>query len=188
MVAHPPFDKSGVSGTVLNQFILERNVKEWARLSFSSVYYVLNHLEKKGFIRAKEQKMKKIKEGAPQKLFIVTLEGKRILKKTVIEYFKRMNLNYKEMNLALAAAYMLTDTEFLKLLRVHRKKMEERMNKVQFRYGEDRNGMKEEELPVHVWALFNYAFYALTARKEFLDELISKLERKMELSERIKGG
>jgi len=183
MVGHTPYDKIGISGTVLNRLIIERNVKEWARLSFSSAYYVLNQLEKNGLLKSKKDETSiagQQEAGAPRKLFTVTTKGKRVLKKTTMEYFSRDNLNYKEMNLALAAAYSLTDREFLKVLQSHRKSLIARINRVKGKYDEDRNGEIDEKLPLHVWGLFNYAFYTMNARKEFIDLMISKLEKKIE--------
>ncbi|MFW9996835.1 MAG: PadR family transcriptional regulator [Candidatus Odinarchaeota archaeon] len=180
MVASQPTGTSGISGTTLNRLMRERNVEEWSRLSFSSVYYVLNQLEKKALIKASEassEEEERSEVGAPRKLYTVTAKGKKVLKKTVKEYFNSDNLNYQEMNLALAAAHALSDSEFLTALRSNRKRLEERLNKVRGKYDEDRKGFEEEELPVYVWALFNYAFHSLQARKAFLDEVIERLEK-----------
>jgi DNA-binding PadR family transcriptional regulator len=182
MVAHPPYDRTGVSGTTLNQQIEQRQVKQWTRLSFSSVYYVLNQLEKKGLVKSKVSDQVENSHpnvGAPQKLFLVTTKGREILKSTVKEYFSRSNLNYKETNLALAASFVFTDEEFLETLKSHKKSLEERIAIVQRRYSEDRDGIPDVEIPIHFWALFNYAFYALNARMNFLDKLIVKLNKKI---------
>ena len=183
MVAHPPYDQSGISGTKLNHFIEKRNVKQWTRLSFSSVYYILNQLEKKGLVKSKTPEQSNdipSTVGAPQKLFYVTTKGKHLLKTTTIEYFNRGNLNYQETNLALAAAFVLSEEEFLEVLQIHKKSLEDRITIVQNRYSEDRNGLSEETVPIHVWGLFNYAFSALNARNSFFNELIVKLSRKID--------
>ena len=81
MVAHPSFDQTGISGTILNRQIEQRNVKQWTRLSFSSVYYVLNQLVKKGFIETRNSNQAEntsLSVGAPQKLFLVTEKGKKV--------------------------------------------------------------------------------------------------------------
>ncbi len=184
MVAHPPFDQTGVSGTTLNHLIKQRNVEQWTRLSFSSVYYILNQLEKKGLIKSKEpsQPENTLSDvGAPQKLFLVTDKGKEGLKRTTIDYFNRTSLNYTETNLALAASFVFRKVEFLEILQIHKKSMEERIAHVQKRYSDDRNGSSEGEIPIHVWGLFNYAFHALNARNNFFNELINKLIRRIKL-------
>jgi hypothetical protein len=75
---------------------------------------------------------------------------------------------------------VFTDEEFLETLQPHKKSLEERIAIVQKRYSEDRSGMSDTEIPIHFWALFNYAFYALDARMNFLEKLIVKLNEKIE--------
>lgn len=182
MVAHPPFDKTGISGTELNRLIEKRNIKQWTRLSFASVYYTLNQLGKKKFIKAKKVEGYSNKQsdvGAPQKYFIITPRGRSLLKKTVLYYFQNLDLNYEEMNLALASAYVLSKKELLKIIRIHNKQIKKRVKIVHGRFEEDSEDLKGEEFPIHVWALFNYAFYSLNSRSKFLDELIGKLEQEI---------
>ena len=179
MVAHPPYNELGISGTKLNHLIEERNVKVWTRLSFSSVYYILNQLEKKRLITTKETDdydTGHSEIGAPQKMFIVTDKGETILKETVIEYFQRSNLNYKEMNLALASAYVFEEKELLDILYYQKTLLEDRISVVRRRYTEDQSELSESDLPVHVWGLYKYAFGMLKARKKFLNEMILKIE------------
>ncbi|MHA1946644.1 MAG: hypothetical protein ACXAC6_13830 [Candidatus Hodarchaeales archaeon] len=179
MVGHSPYDELGISGTNLNELIEKRNVKDWTNLSFSSIYYVLNQLVSKKLIKTKGTKNSASTQsevGAPQKVFLVTSKGKEVLKKTVIDYFKRSNLTYKEMNLALASAYVFKENELLDILYVQRDLLEERMSKVRIRYTEDKTEESENKMPIHVWGLFRYAFGMLNARKKFLNELIIKIE------------
>ena len=114
--------------------------------------------------------------GAPQKMFIVTDKGETILKETVIEYFQRSNLNYKEMNLALASAYVFEEKELLDILYYQKTLLEDRISVVRRRYTEDQSELSESDLPVHVWGLYKYAFGMLKARKKFLNEMILKIE------------
>ena len=181
MVSHSPYDELGISGTTLNHLIEKRNVKDWTNLSFSSIYYILNQLEKKRLIITKEAETpgkRQPEVGAPRKIFIVTSKGKKSLKKTVIDYFNRSDLNYKEMNLALASAYVFEENELLSILYKQKDLLEERMSKVRQRYTEDKTEQSDTEMPIHVWGLFRYAFGMLNARKKFLNELIIKIEDK----------
>jgi len=181
MVAHPPYNELGISGTNLNHLIEERNVKVWTNLSFSSVYYILNQLEKKRLITTKETEVSgtgQSEVGAPQRMFIVTVKGEKVLKETVIDYFQRSNLNYKEMNLALASAYVFEEREFLDILYYQKTLLEDRISVVRRRYSEDQDEQSESDLPVHVWGLYKYAFGMLKARKKFLNEMILRIEEK----------
>jgi PadR family transcriptional regulator PadR len=181
MVGHPPYDDVGISGTTLNQLIEKRNVKDWTNLSFSSIYYILNQLETRKLIGTKEVETSdnvQSEVGAPQKKVIITTRGMKVLKNTVSDYFKQSNLTYREMNLALASAYVFDENEFLSILYVQKNLLEERMSKVRQRYTEDKTEQLESEMPIHVWGLFRYAFGMLNARKKFLNELIVKIEEK----------
>ena len=179
MVGHSPYDELGISGTTLNELIEKRNIKDWTNLSFSSIYYILNQLVSKKLINTKGTKNSASTQsevGAPQKVFLVTSKGKEVLKKTVIDFFKRSNLTYKEMNLALASAYVFKENDLLDILYVQRNLLKERISKVRLRYTEDKTEQSENEMPIHVWGLFKYAFGMLNARKKFLNELIIKIE------------
>ena len=159
MVAHPPYDITGVSGTELNKMIEKRNIKQWSRLSFSSIYYTLNQLEKKKLLKAKkllDNSNPQSEVGAPQKLFIITPSGQRVLKNTVTHYFQNMDLNYEEMNLALASAFVFNDGEFLDIVRKYKRRINKRIEIVQGRFTEDSEQSQEKALPIHVWALFNF--------------------------------
>jgi DNA-binding PadR family transcriptional regulator len=179
MVGHSPYDELGISGTTLNELIEKRNVKDWTNLSFSSTYYILNQLVSKKLVKTmgvEKSSLKQSEVGAPQKVFFITPEGKKVLKLTVNDYFKRSNLTYKEMNLALASAYVFKENELLDILYIQRNLLKERVSKVKLRYTEDKSEKEETEMPIHVWGLFRYAFGMLNARKKFLNELIIKIE------------
>ncbi len=180
MVAHPPFDNTGVSGTELNKLIEERNIQQWSKLSFSSVYYTLNQLEKKKLLRVKDSDPDSNLQGevgAPQKSFLVTSVGQKVLKNTVIHYFRNLDMNYEEMNLALASAFVFTEKEFLETIRNYKRRIDERIEIVRGRFIEDSKQNQKEILPIHVWALFSYAFHSLNANNDFLNKLIGKLEK-----------
>jgi len=177
MVSAGSSTSEGISGTTINELIESRNIQEWTRLSFSSIYYLLNQLEKKNLIKGAIDKDKPIKGvGAPQKLFLLTQKGKRTLRKTLIEYLNRVDLNYTEFNIALSTAHILTIPELRKYMINLKERLDQRLRKVQHRYTDRDKELPPEEMPPQVWALFNHAFYMLNAKQSFLDAFIKKLE------------
>jgi len=62
-------------GYELNKIIEDRNVRKWADVGFSSVYYVLDKLELKEYLTSDEV------TGKEKKIFCITNDGKIALKK-----------------------------------------------------------------------------------------------------------
>jgi DNA-binding PadR family transcriptional regulator len=164
------FEKTGVSGKKLNELIIERNVRDWADIGFSSIYYVLDQLEKKDYLKSYSEKLDSLKKGAPQKKYKITKKTKRTLIKTVKDYLNRERLTFKELNLALASSYILSQEEMIEHFNSYKERLNDRLAKVESKYSH--NG--SDKLPIHVWALFNHSFCSIKAEIDFLDKLIDK--------------
>jgi len=63
-------------GYELEKTIEERNMRHWTEVAFSSIYYVLKRLEKKGLITSGTERV----SGRSRKVYSVTPQGKGEMK------------------------------------------------------------------------------------------------------------
>ena len=171
-------NEEGISGKTLNKYIKERNVKVWADIGFSSIYYLLNQMEKKRYLKSEYEKSESLEGGAPQKLYKITKLGHKLLKQTVIDYFNKSNINYKDMNLALAASHVFSKNEFLKVLKECRKKLKLRLEEFDTQTTLQIKSLvsKGQEITFLLDAMFiNYRSFIIT-EINFIENLIKKLE------------
>lgn len=68
-------------GYELDKVIEERNMRQWTEIAFSSIYYVLKRLEKKGLINSGTEQV----SGRSRKVYSVTAQGEAAMKEKVLE-------------------------------------------------------------------------------------------------------
>ena len=68
-------------GYELDKIIDERNMRHWTEIAFSSIYYVLKRLEKKGLITSGSERV----SGRTRKIYSVTLQGEATMNEKVRE-------------------------------------------------------------------------------------------------------
>ena len=69
-------------GYEIEKEIKSRNIRLWTEIAFSSIYYVLNRLEKKGYITSSLQQV----EGKPsRRVYAPTTEGWAVLKERLVQ-------------------------------------------------------------------------------------------------------
>ena len=62
--------------------IEKRNIRNWASIGFSSIYYILTKLERQELISSRNERSS---EGPDRKVFTVTAEGKHLLMEQALE-------------------------------------------------------------------------------------------------------
>ena len=166
-----PFEKEGISGKALNELIIERNVRAWAEIGFSSVYYILDQLEKKGYLISESERSSDPQKGAPKKLYSPTKKGKQKLKETVKEFLSRKRLSFKELNLALASSYLLTRRDLVRQLTSYKDRLKRRLVEVEDKYEQEKSNIMQ----IHVEAIFQHSFSFIKVEIEFIDRICREL-------------
>ncbi|MFX0152245.1 MAG: PadR family transcriptional regulator [Candidatus Hodarchaeota archaeon] len=171
-----PFEEKGITGKDMEILIEERDVRRWTNIGFSSIYYILDQLERKKLLVSRSDKMGHAKRGAPAKPYFITDKGKEVLRKSIKEYLSE-RLEYKEFMIVLAVSQALNHEELVPCLIEYRSilinwledQLRPRYKKVKSEY--------PGELAIHIWGIFNHSITLLEANIKFLGHLIEMYEQ-----------
>ncbi|MGF7119470.1 PadR family transcriptional regulator [Methanobacterium oryzae] len=156
-------------GYQLDKIIKERGMRNWTEIGFSSIYYVLNRLEKKDLIESRVQNVK----GKPsRKVYTVTDDGKSAMQEKVKELLSENNKLVSPFDLGIAYIDILNSEETIKSIELYLKSTNKRIEFLE-------NSIKMHEnlnSPYNVIALFSRPLALLKAEKEWLIEFIEKIE------------
>ena len=154
-------------GYQIEQVIEQRGMREWTEIGFSSIYYLLKKLEKKGLVEAQVEEV----EGAPnRKVYTVTPAGELELHRAIIGALSEPEQQYSSFSLALGNLPFVSPKEALTALNQYQNKLVSRLRKIQTRQKE------QQPLPFFVNALFNYNENMITAELLWVEKFIGQLE------------
>ncbi|MHA2074142.1 MAG: hypothetical protein ACW97X_05955 [Candidatus Hodarchaeales archaeon] len=166
------FDLNGISGKQINKLIEERNVRVWTKISFSNVYYILDRLETNKFIIQRTTIPLSRGVGAPEKTFSLTKKGKGTLKEVALEFLSGKEVTILELDLGMAASYVLSPVEVVQALKQHFFKLNSRYEALEYGY-ELQGG---DKLHYQAWGVINHHRYITKSRLELISELINRIE------------
>jgi len=155
-------------GYAIEQTIRERGMREWTEIGFSSIYYVLNKLEKEGFIKSSLEKAEG--KGPARKIYAVTDAGREV---QLAETYRALSLPRREVRpflLGLSNLPVLDAAQSLEALRSYRQELQLRQEHLLRRATEQSNP------PFYVEAMFDYSLMLLQAELKWLDEFIRTVE------------
>ncbi|MGT2925270.1 PadR family transcriptional regulator [Streptococcus caviae] len=151
-------------GYHIEQIIKERGMRKWTDVGFSSIYYVLDKLEKKGLAAATSSKGKEKKE------YQITKEGLEILKRTTQELISECKPANAHLMTGLATAYLLDGNELRAAFSKRKEKLETELADMQ---NKKENG--QHETPI-AQQLFSLGETLLKAELDWLKQEVKKLE------------
>jgi DNA-binding PadR family transcriptional regulator len=157
-------------GYKIEQTIEKRGMREWTEIGFSSIYYLLNKLEKAGLVES--QLIPTQGRGSRRRVYQITAEGREALSKATLEALSQPKQNYPAVLLGIANLPLLSQEQALGALRSYRKGLAKRLGDV--------TGQAESQrpLPDHVEILFDYSLEMLGAEKNWVEKVIRKMGEK----------
>lgn len=159
------------SGYRINQIIIERQYKNWADIGTTSIYVGLDKLNRRGLV-CFEFMDKKSGRGPVPKLFMLTPEGKEILKEEVIKSLNFSRERDRRFELALAASPIIKTGEFRKVLFLRIDFLRKSHKTLKQKFKED-GGNK---LPLHVKVLFEHSLFLISNEIDFTGRIIGQIE------------
>ena len=85
-------------GYEVEKVIDERKMRNWASIGFSSIYYVLNKLEKKGLLDSEFVNT----DGKPsRKVYSISNDGKTVLKENITSFISQVDKKHSNFDLGL---------------------------------------------------------------------------------------
>jgi len=154
-------------GYEIEEVIEQRGMRDWTAIGFSSIYYLLNKLEKAGLV---EKNLREIGRGPARKVFRITPIGVEQLREGALESLLRFRGSHQSFLLGLANLPVLSPEEALKAIGRHRDGLENHRDFVSSR------AESQRPLPDLVEALFDYSLTMMNARLSWLDTFIDDIE------------
>jgi DNA-binding PadR family transcriptional regulator len=154
-------------GYQLEQEIERRRMREWTRIGFSSIYFVLGKLEQAGFVSATNAAGAKAR-----KTFKLTVAGRRVLVAETLMALSTYRPTYSSVLLGMIHWQALGREQALEALaaRGHAVSAElARLRAIQF---------EQQPLPDHVEALFDFSIGQFKAEAEWIAQTLDYMRTK----------
>lgn len=155
-------------GYEIEQIIEQRGMRDWTEIGFSSIYYLLKKLEKKGFIsnRLEDQPG----PGPARKIYAITSEGKNAWREATISALSQPQQTYPLIQIGLAGIPGLSRTEAKSALINYKQNLEHRKGYVITRRE------IQEPLPYHVEWMFGYSLAVIEAEIQYTQKIIDEMD------------
>jgi len=151
-------------GYDLEKTIQERGMREWTELAFSSIYFILNRLKKRGLAESEPDPLK-----ATRKLFRPTKTGRVAFEKATVTALAEPHPLYPSILLGLANWPAIGREAARQALNARGRALRAILANVE---AAERRAMTA---PAHVGALFDYSRSQLRAEIDWLDRTIARL-------------
>jgi DNA-binding PadR family transcriptional regulator len=155
-------------GYEIEQTIEERGMREWTEVGFSSIYYLLNKLEKKKLITSQTEQT--AGRGPARKVYRITVKGKDACHVATLEALEIPHRCYPPFQLGLANLPSVPAAVAVDALRKHRIGLIERLRHIQSRRE------AQQPLPYFVEAMFDHSLTMVDAEKRWIENFIQQME------------
>jgi len=155
-------------GYEMEKVIEERNMRHWTEIAFSSIYYVLKRLEKKGLITSAAERV----SGRSRKVYAVTPQGKEEMKEKVRDLISSHHPVTDPFHLGIGNLYRLTQREIIAGLRSYIESLGEREQSFRNRLAV----MENSEWPPHIRGLVTRPLAMLEAERSWVMAYVEELE------------
>lgn len=154
-------------GYEIEEVIEQRGMREWTAIGFSSIYYLLNKLEKAGMV---EKRSEDASRGPTRKVFSLTPSGVAALHEGALASLARSRGDYQSLLMGLANLHLLSRDEAVAALREHSDELAARREHIVGRRAAQR------PLPDLVEVLFDYSLKMIDARLSWIRGFIEQIE------------
>lgn len=153
-------------GYEIEQVIAGRGMRNWTEIGFSSIYHVLNKLERAGLVEAHDERARG--RGPARKVYAAADIGRQFLREQLIKALDQPSVSQQEFLLWLSNLPVYTPDEQRMALACYRQQLLNRQQALQFQAA--------GPLPDHVRAMFTYSLTLVTAELSWLDEWMLSME------------
>ncbi len=157
-------------GWEIEQIIEKRGMREWTALGFSSIYYLLQKLEKKNLIKSRTEAMPG--RGPARKIYQATAGGSEACREQTLAALQTTHRFQAPILMGLANLPHVSIPEALAGLKQYRRNLKERLIRIKARR------LVQRPIAFHVEALFDYSLISIEAEKKWIEKMIKQLEVK----------
>lgn len=154
-------------GYEIEQVIEERGMREWTEIGFSSIYYVLARLEKRGLVESRVESRQG--QGPNRRLFHPTPAGRQAFRSAVYDALSTLQPVASPFMLGLGILPALEPAEALTALSAYRTRLAKRLVQVA-----ERRRAQGHLVPDFVDALFERTQVLIRAELDWLDRFIQR--------------
>lgn len=145
-------------GYDIEQVIEQRGIRQWTEVGFSSIYYLLTKLEKRGLIQGAQP----VPGPKSRRIYHATDEGRRVARQDVIAQLIEADPIPHPFLVGVANLPLLTEREYADALRARLPQIEARITAV--REAEQ----SQTPLPLAAREVFSYSLSLLEAERSWL--------------------
>lgn len=154
-------------GYELDHVIVARGMREWTQIGFSSIYFVLGKLEKKGLVSAEVPATAKAK-----KIYKITEVGRQALIDQTIAALRTVRPTYSTLLLGMLHWAVLTRAQALEALAVRKEAVAAELERLEHIHFE------QQPLPDYVDTMFTFSIGQLKAEAEWVASTLAYMETK----------
>ncbi len=154
-------------GYELEQIIEDRGMREWTEIGFSSIYYILKKIEKKGWVFAYRKDSES--RGPGKIVYDLTDAGRGIWLDTALNLLRIPIKNYDSLDLGLANLPGLPAEDVIAALTERRAIIQRIIDHVI-----NRSNLDYNQVP-HVEIMFDHSLTLLKAELDWLERPLSRL-------------
>jgi len=157
-------------GYEIEKIIEERGMRNWTEIGFSSIYYVLKRLEKRGLVGGKPEKGEK---GKPvRKRYSVTADGRAEIEEKIRHLLSAREKVKDPFDLGIAYYSVLGKREFKVCLKSYIESIHKRIRMLE----KALKDLKEKNAPYHVITLFERPLVHEKAEEKWAVAFLEKLD------------
>jgi DNA-binding PadR family transcriptional regulator len=163
-------------GYEVEQVIEERGIRNWTELGFSSIYYLLDKLEAKGYVQSD-----KVKEGRGKKTYKLTAAGYDACRIATFDVLANLRSANEPLLVGMANSMVLDENEFVAALHERRSQLDERLRSIVS------TRERQRPLPDSAEAIFNYTISRLRTERDWLNRTAKEMHmEKRDLRKELK--
>lgn len=154
-------------GYEIQQLIDERGLREWLTIGFSSIYYILNKLERQNMLTSE---LRPDGRGPARKVFSITEAGRGILQTAVAELLRQPRTLGSGFELGLANLNALKPRQAYKVLSYHFVDLQQRLAMVEKAWASHQQDHPDVD---HISALYTHSIALMRADVEWLTKFLA---------------
>ena len=150
-------------GYEIQQVIDERGLREWLAVGFSSIYYILNKLERQGMLSSQ---LRYDVPGPARKVYQVTEAGRGVLQTAVADLLRQPHTLGTGFELGLANLGAMNPRQVYKVLRERETELNRRLEGVEKTW--ERHQREDAPVQDHIRALYTHGIGMMKAEQAWL--------------------
>ncbi len=161
-------------GHEIQQMIDVRGLREWLTIGFSSIYYILNKLERQNLIKSE------IRVGGAipaQRVYHITDAGQGVLQTAISDLLRQPRPLGSGFELGLANLHVLKPRQAHKVLTHHRTDLEKRLESVRTSWTKHLKDEGDDDF-THINALYTHSIALMEAELAWMQTFITNWKKK----------